>query len=167
MESSHTIDDVGSGDRVLASKNAKRRLGSTICQMKRDARADGPSASTGNKDNVESFKAFRVSIDDPCWKVLPLALRKYNMSSDWRNYSLFIVHGDCERELGLKEKPLILFKQLDKADRKPMFLLRKRSTPVEWPLEEPLDTSGEMLTSTASSPTHVVDQTRRFGRIAV
>jgi protein STE50 len=80
---------------------------------------------------VEIFKSFRVSIDDPCHKVLPVALKKYNITADWRQYALYIVHGDQERCLGLNEKPLILFKQLDKDGRKPMFMLRKHATPAE------------------------------------
>lgn len=80
--------------------------------------------------SVEIFKSFRVSMDDPCHKVLPAALKKYNINADWRQYALYIVYGDQERCLALDEKPLILFKQLDKEGRKPMFMLRK-SAPVE------------------------------------
>lgn len=88
------------------------------------------TSSTGNPQ-VEIFKSFRVSIDDPCHKVLPVALKKYNITADWRQYALYIVHGDQERCLGLNERPLILFKQLDKEGRKPMFMLRKHAAPTE------------------------------------
>ena len=70
-------------------------------------------------------------MEDPCEKVLPAALRKYNINADWKNYALYIVHGDQERCLGLREKPLILFKQLDKEGRKPMFMLRRHAAPLE------------------------------------
>jgi protein STE50 len=91
-----------------------------------------PSSSGGGSNpQVEIFKSFRVSIDDPCHKVLPVALKKYNITADWRQYALYIVHGDQERCLGLNEKPLILFKQLDKEGRKPMFMLRKHAQPME------------------------------------
>lgn len=80
---------------------------------------------------VEIFKSFRVSMEDPCHKVLPAALKKYNIQADWRQYALYIVHGDQERCLGLEEKPLILFKQLDREGRKPMFMLRKHAAPME------------------------------------
>jgi protein STE50 len=101
-----------------------------------------PSASSRNESrnesrntdsaapSVEIFKSFRVSMDDPCHKVLPAALKKYNINADWRQYALYIVYGDQERCLALDEKPLILFKQLDKEGRKPMFMLRK-SAPTE------------------------------------
>lgn len=66
-------------------------------------------------------------MDDPCYKVLPAALKKYNINADWRHYALYIVYGDQERCLSLDERPLILFKQLDKEGRKPMFMLRKNT----------------------------------------
>lgn len=90
---------------------------------------DEPPSSGGN--NVNIFKSFRVSMEDPCEKVLPAALRKYNINADWKNYALYIVYGDQERCLGLREKPLILFKQLDKEGRKPMFMLRRHAAPLE------------------------------------
>ncbi|KAH6658199.1 SAM domain-containing protein [Truncatella angustata] len=90
---------------------------------------DTPGSSSAS---VEIFKSFRVSMDDPCYKVLPAALKKYNINEPWDKYALYIVYGDQERCLGLDEKPLILFKQLDKEGKKPMFMLRKTNTaPVD------------------------------------
>ena len=83
---------------------------------------DTPGSSSAS---VEIFKSFRVSMDDPCYKVLPAALKKYQINAPWDQYALYIVYGDQERCLGLEEKPLILFKQLDKEGKKPMFMLRK------------------------------------------
>ncbi|KAK3708336.1 hypothetical protein LTR37_011601 [Vermiconidia calcicola] len=93
----------------------------------------GLIACSGDRDNpqVEIFKSFRVSIEDPCRVVLPVALKRYNITDDWRQYALYIVHGDQERCLGLEEKPLLLFKQLDKEGRKPMFMLRRHAAPQE------------------------------------
>ncbi|KAI9818269.1 MAG: Adaptor for signal transduction [Thelocarpon impressellum] len=88
-------------------------------------RSDGSNAPAGGGPSVEIFKSFRVSMDDPCHRVLPAALKKYNINADWKQYALYIVYGDEERCLELDEKPLILFKQLDKEGRKPMFMLRK------------------------------------------
>lgn len=86
---------------------------------------DTPSASNAA---VEIFKSFRVSLEDPCYKVLPAALKKYNINAPWDQYALYIVYGDQERCLGMEEKPLILFKQLDKEGKKPMFMLRKTNS---------------------------------------
>ena len=85
---------------------------------------DTPSAGSSGA-SVEIFKSFRVSMEDPCYKVLPAALKKYNINAPWDQYALYIVFGDQERCLGMDEKPLILFKQLDKEGKKPMFMLRK------------------------------------------
>lgn len=70
-------------------------------------------------------------MDDPCHKVLPAALKKYQIQAPWDQYALYIVYGDQERCLGMEEKPLILFKQLDKEGKKPMFMLRKTSNAVD------------------------------------
>ena|SRR5437763_228136 len=61
-------------------------------------------------------------MDDPCHKVLPLALKKYDINAPWQQYALHIVYGDQERYVQLDEKPLTLFKQLDQEGRKPMFM---------------------------------------------
>lgn len=89
------------------------------------------SRAGGDPPSVEIFKSFRVSMDDPCHKVLPAALKKYNINADWKQYALYIVYGDQERCLALDERPLILFKQLEKEGRKPMFMLRKHLQPFE------------------------------------
>ncbi|CCU75124.1 unnamed protein product [Blumeria hordei] len=91
---------------------------------------ENPSAGGGS---VEIFKSFRVSMDDPCYKVLPAALKKYNINAPWEHYALYIVYGDNERCLDMEEKPLILFKQLDKEGKKPMFMLRKIAQNVDQP----------------------------------
>jgi len=78
----------------------------------------------GNPGSVEIFKSFRVSMEDPTSKVLPAALKKYNIKQPAEAYNLFVVYGDVERCLELDEKPLPLFKQLDKEGKKPMFMLR-------------------------------------------
>lgn len=86
---------------------------------------DTPNHAPGS---VEIFKSFRVSMEDPCYKVLPAALRKYQINAPWDQYALYIVYGDQERCLAMDEKPLILFKQLDKEGKKPMFMLRKTTS---------------------------------------
>jgi hypothetical protein len=89
---------------------------------------------SGKEPSVEIFKSFRVSMDDPCYKVLPAALKQYKIDADWRTYALYIVYGDQERCLGLDEKPLTLFKQLMHEKKKPMFMLRKTGATEGEPL---------------------------------
>ena len=82
------------------------------------------SGGRSNIDDVGTSKSSRLSMKDPCYKVLPYALKKYKINDDWRQYALYLVYGDQERCLGLEEKPLILFKQLEREGKKPMFMLR-------------------------------------------
>lgn len=111
-EMSASVPPQSSGGRP--SKDQSSRIG--------NAGADGLDPED---PSVQIFKSFRVALDDPCWKVLPAALRKYNIQADWRQYALYIVYGDQERCVGLEEKPLALFKDLDREGKKPMFMLRK------------------------------------------
>ncbi|KIH92160.1 MAPKKK cascade protein kinase regulator Ste50 [Sporothrix brasiliensis 5110] len=102
-------------------------------------RMQTPAPDTpGSNASVEIFKSFRVSMDDPCYKVLPAALRRYQINAPPDQYALYIVYGDQERCLALNEKPLILFKQLDKEGKKPMFMLRKTANaPADGPTDVP------------------------------
>ncbi|OAA55558.1 mapkkk cascade protein kinase regulator ste50 [Niveomyces insectorum RCEF 264] len=102
-------------------------------------RLQTPAPDTpGSNASVEIFKSFRVSMDDPCYKVLPAALRRYQINAPLDQYALYIVYGDQERCLALDEKPLILFKQLDKEGKKPMFMLRKTANAqVDLPTDIP------------------------------
>ncbi|KAJ5894743.1 hypothetical protein N7495_006434 [Penicillium taxi] len=106
------------GDRSTSSQPPSARTETPSSAHRVESRGAGPSS-------VEIFKSFRVSWEDPCYKVLPAALRKYNIHNDPKDYALYIVYGDQERCLGLDEKPLLLFKQLEREGRKPMFMLRK------------------------------------------
>ncbi len=57
----------------------------------------GPSEKERSraKDAAHSAaKSFRVTLEDPCWKVLPAALKKYKINDDWKMYALFICFGN-------------------------------------------------------------------------
>lgn len=69
-------------------------------------------------------KSFRVTLEDPCWKVLPAALKKYKINDDWKMYALFICYGNTERCLSYDEKPLLLFQKLKESGQRPVFMLR-------------------------------------------
>lgn len=107
------------------------------------ANASGPSDSDKSKakDAAHSAaKSFRVTLEDPCWKVLPAALKKYKINDDWKMYALFICFGNTgerkrfmnfmteadmsERCLSYDEKPLMLFQKLKESGQKPVFMLR-------------------------------------------
>ncbi len=97
---------------------------SILTNSSRRTATPAPSPA-GDGPSLEIFKSFKVSMDDPCWKVLPAALKKYKINHPPEEYALYIVYGDQERCLEREEKPLILFKELDRQGRKPMFMLRR------------------------------------------
>ena len=107
--------------------DAQSERGVPAGQPPRRKETPAPDTPSSNA-SVEIFKSFRVSMDDPCHRVLPAALKKYQINAPWDQYALYIVYGDQERCLGLDEKPLILFKQLDREGKKPMFMLRKTNS---------------------------------------
>ena len=115
---------------VSSNKNMSRDKQAKSSNLEHSLSKEKPKDISTNS-HVKTYKPFRVGLDDPCHKVLPAALEKYNINEDWRQYALYIVYGDQERCLGLNEKPLWLFKQIDSEGRKPMFMLRKHTTPLE------------------------------------
>ena len=110
---------------TYTSRDKTTSASGTSSRSRREPTGPDAPAGSSSASSVEIFKSFRVSMDDPCHKVLPAALKKYQINAPWDQYALYIVYGDQERCLGMDEKPLILFKQLDKEGKKPMFMLRK------------------------------------------
>ncbi|CAL1714792.1 unnamed protein product [Somion occarium] len=81
------------------------------------------------QESSDNLKSFKVSLDDPAWKVLPAALKKYKINNDdWQNYAMFICYGSTgnriERCLSYDEKPLLLFQKLKDAKKNPVFMLK-------------------------------------------
>ncbi|KAL8712168.1 MAG: hypothetical protein Q9220_003602 [cf. Caloplaca sp. 1 TL-2023] len=126
-----TPNSGSSRNRQPVPQQSTQTLRDPVQQPQQDDTSSLNTAQRETTPSVEIFKSFRVSMEDPCHKVLPAALKKYNINADWRQYALYIVFGDQERCLGMEEKPLILFKQLDREGRKPMFMLRRHAAPVE------------------------------------
>ncbi|KAJ3123079.1 Adaptor for signal transduction [Nowakowskiella sp. JEL0407] len=72
-----------------------------------------------------SYKSFQVTLTDPCSKILPVALRKYNITDDWQNYALFIQFKGKERCLSFDECPLQLHNELKgNSEEYPVFILK-------------------------------------------
>ncbi|KAI9713318.1 MAG: hypothetical protein M1812_006677 [Candelaria pacifica] len=98
------------------------------------------STSDAKTPEVEFFKSLRVDIESPCRDILPVAMQKYNLSGDWRDYNLHIVYKDNqERTLGLDEKPLTIFKQLDREGKKPMFMVNRKQASESEPEQDAED----------------------------
>ena len=61
---------------------------------------NGPTHSSKQQprrqESSDNLKSFKVSLDDPAWKVLPAALKKYKINNDdWQNYAMFICYGSA------------------------------------------------------------------------
>ncbi|RXW23913.1 hypothetical protein EST38_g1955 [Candolleomyces aberdarensis] len=81
------------------------------------------------KESSDNLKGFKVTLEDPTWKVLPAALKKYRINNDtWQNYAMFICYGSpgnrIERCLSYDEKPLLLFQKLKDSKKNPVFMLK-------------------------------------------
>lgn len=57
------------------------------------------SAHAAREAAGAAAKSFKVTLDDPCWKVLPAALKKYKINDDWRQYAMFICYGNTGQSL--------------------------------------------------------------------
>ena len=91
------------------------------------AHSNAPENLPLTPPRAEPLPTHRVSIDDPCSKVLPAALLKYDVKTktDRREYDLCVTYGDVERVIGLDENPFTIFKDLKRAGKKPKFMLRR------------------------------------------
>ncbi|RDB23537.1 Protein STE50 [Hypsizygus marmoreus] len=92
--------------------------------------SSSPAPKPHRQESSENLnKSFKVTLDDPTWKVLPAALKKYRINNDnWQNYAMFICYGSAgnriERCLSYDEKPLLLFQKLKDAKKNPVFMLK-------------------------------------------
>ncbi|KAF8605929.1 hypothetical protein BDV93DRAFT_521272 [Ceratobasidium sp. AG-I] len=122
------------GEISVASATQERPRGLTRNASSQSITTNPPGTSAGSsKDNkptsrdggdANPYKSFKVTLDDPCWKVLPAALKKYKISDDWQHYAMFICYGNTDRCLSYDEKPLLLFQKLKDANKNPVFTLR-------------------------------------------
>lgn len=70
---------------------------------------------------------FNISPDVPCYKVLPQIARRHKVRGDWRSVGLVVCYGDQERMIGLEEKPLAIYKELQREGKKPIFMIRENN----------------------------------------
>lgn len=107
----------------LSSSSAREQTSKGTAAVGAGSTSSIPSSSASSSEN-NPYKSFRVTLDDPCHKVLPAALKKYKINDDWRKYALFICYGKTERCLSYDEKPLLLFQKLKENEQNPVFMLR-------------------------------------------
>ncbi|KAK4056811.1 hypothetical protein OIO90_002060 [Microbotryomycetes sp. JL221] len=112
---------LGTSQSTLSASTSN--LSSSTPSSSRPSSSDPPR--TDKSSTVDNpYKNFRVTLEDPCYKVLPAALKKYKITDDWRQYALFICYGSTERCLAYDEKPLLLFQRLKESGNNPVFMLR-------------------------------------------
>ena len=60
----------------------------------------GHTSRPHRQESSDNLKSFKVSLEDPAWKVLPAALKKYKINNDdWQNYAMFICYGSAGQYL--------------------------------------------------------------------
>ncbi|KAL5531741.1 hypothetical protein ACEPAG_4618 [Sanghuangporus baumii] len=135
------------------------------------ARPDPPTSNppTNISTSSDNLKSFKVSLDDPAWKVLPAALKKYKINNDdWQNYAMFICYGQTERCLSYDEKPLLLFQKLKDAKKNPVFMLKHikdiRSPIVVAQQKHAARKASESASSASTRPSQGHSHTRSMSR---
>lgn len=84
------------GASVAASPDSSIVLANNTNRQQPPPRSDSANLNTSS-DNLKSFK---VSLEDPAWKVLPAALKKYKINNDdWQNYAMFICYGSIGKRV--------------------------------------------------------------------
>lgn len=63
-------------------------------EKKSTSSSSGGAGGSSGSSADNPYKSFRVTLEDPCYKVLPAALKKYKINDDWRQYALFICYGN-------------------------------------------------------------------------
>lgn len=93
----------GTNGLSLSSNTTKAQLQPSPSSLPADPSPAAQSQTSGPSDQEKSkakdaannaAKSFRVTLEDPCWKVLPAALKKYKINDDWKMYALFICFGN-------------------------------------------------------------------------
>ncbi|OMH82970.1 hypothetical protein AX774_g3541 [Zancudomyces culisetae] len=79
----------GGKDKANANANAKAKARDVETEEARQHK-EKPKPTLEISD-ANPFKSVRIGLEDPCYKVLPHALKKYNIKGDWRDYELVIV----------------------------------------------------------------------------
>lgn len=99
-------------------------FGATASSTTHHFTAASPQNSLSNTGPpFKVFKHFQVGFNDPCYKVLPAALKECNINADWRRYVLYIVCCDEERLLEYNEKPYLIYRHHKEKGCRPILML--------------------------------------------
>lgn len=112
-------------DSSRGPARAMERSNSSSLSPTQSASQSRGSPANSRGDVQDALRSFKITLEDPTWRVLPAVLKKYKIKDeDWRKYALFIAYSNTERCLGFDEKPLLIFRRLWEANKNPVFLLK-------------------------------------------
>lgn len=100
----------GGSSSLLSASNIAEKPKST--QSGADASSSGlvPPTKPARHEGSDTFKSFKVSLEDPTWKVLPAALKKYRINNDsWQNYAMFICYGSPSKSKSVLKSVFLQF----------------------------------------------------------
>ncbi|EEB08200.2 adaptor protein Ste4 [Schizosaccharomyces japonicus yFS275] len=84
-------------------------------------------AEVPRPSSEESVKG-RMNVNSSYQEVLQSTLRRYHINVlDWQGYELLLAYDGVEHEIPHKDKPLQLFRSLQKAGKQPSFILSRRN----------------------------------------
>lgn len=86
----------------------------------------------GIPPSPDIFESWRISANDTTETILLAAVEKYGIDAPWQSFSLWLVCDDTEIQFGMAERPSILFKQLRKDGKSPMFMLRRKEPSLDF-----------------------------------
>ena len=66
----------------------------------------------------------RITVDDPCYKVLQKALKNNGIEASWKDFALYIDYDNQERYIGPYEKILEVFRDLIRSGKDPEITIR-------------------------------------------
>ena len=141
VEPASQLDLAKCDSTLQASRDSSYRVQAEITDATVPPSAKTPSvdalfAAADETNAAESImKTFRIGLSDPCYKVLPITLEKYNIpEKDWNLFAFSIDYNkngvSHQLRLNPEESLLSVFKKLQEDGVSPQVMLRKFNDPA-------------------------------------
>ncbi|KAF5092478.1 hypothetical protein D0Z00_004570 [Geotrichum galactomycetum] len=114
---------VGNSSRAPSSSAAP--INNSSSSIPTNASSVSLNVSVAGSKHSDPIKDFNISPDVPCYKILPQIARRHKVRGDWRGAGLVVCYDDQERMIGLEEKPLVIYKELQREGKNPIFMIRE------------------------------------------
>jgi hypothetical protein len=90
----HGLTGNGTTSSIQSQASTSEQPKSSPSPVGSSSQQQQPQPKTSRQESSDNLKSFKVSLEDPAWKVLPAALKKYKINNDdWQNYAMFICYG--------------------------------------------------------------------------